>query len=364
MGDIKGKRVLTLVDFNVPNKDGAVKDDFRIRKTLPTINFLRGKGAKIFLLSHIGSDKDESLRFIARYCERYFPVTFAESVEEAKSIDLNEKEVILLENVRLLSKGEVANDPKFSARLASLGDCYVNEAFSLSHRPHSSVIGVPKLLPSYAGFLFSEEVATLAKAFNPSHPFVLVLGGKKAETKIPLIERFISSADKIFVGGALANDFLRAKGFSVGKSVVSKSALIKKEWLDNPKLVLPRDVVVDDGAAEKEVAANAAEGTARIVDAGKSFIEELKSVLGGARLAIWNGTLGICEEGFNLGTDSAAEAIVSSGAFTIAGGGDTVSEIDKISLADRFSFVSTGGGAMLEFLADGTLPGIAVLEAR
>lgn len=353
-----------LVDFNVPHEGIVVKDDFRIRKILPSINFLMEKGAKIFLLSHIGSEKNESLRFVAEYCQKFFPTTFAESIELAKSIDLKDGEIVMLENVRLLSDGEIANDPQFAEKLASLGDIYVNEAFSLSHRPHASVIGVSKLLPSYAGLLFAEEVKMLSKAFEPAHPFILVFGGKKAETKTPLIERFVFSADKIFVGGALANDFLKAKGFSVGRSTVSINSLINKEWLHNPKIILPRNVIVDNGKARRETPIESVGASDKIVDAGISFTEELKTRLIGAKLVIWNGPLGLCEDGMCLGTDSVAEAIAESGAFTIVGGGDTVSEIDNLGLESKFSFVSTGGGAMLEFLAKGTLPGIEIMKRK
>ncbi len=362
VGDVRGKRVILRVDFNVPNENGAISDDFRIRKTLPTINFLREKGAKIFLIGHFGSDKDETMRNIADYCRKYFPAVFAQSIEEAGALDLKEGEAVLLENLRLLSHGEISNDPKFAEELSSLGDVYVNEAFSVSHRSHASIVGVPKLLPSYAGLLFADEVKILSKAFNPPHPFIFVSGGKKAETKTPLIDRFFNLADKLFIGGALANDFFVAKGYSVGVSNVSKDVPIKNEWLNNPKLVLPKEVIIDDGKVKKEVPVKLVTKTDKIVDAGGSFIEELKTDLKGAKLVIWNGPLGLCEEGLCLATDSVAEAITSSDAFTIVGGGDTVSEIDHLGLVSKFSFVSTGGGAMLDFLAEETLPGIEALE--
>lgn len=362
IGNVKSKKVLLLVDFNVPHEGQFIKDDFRIKKVLPTINFLRKNGAKIFLLSHIGSDKNESLEFVAKYCEKYFPVKFTKSIEKAKSIDLKEGEAVLIENVRILSKGEVANDSKFAESMASLGDIYVNEAFSLSHRSHASVTGIPKFLPSYSGFLFADEVKNLSKAFNPEHPFILVFGGKKAETKTPLIERFISSADKLFVGGALANDFFKAKGFSVGESTLSENGLIKEEWLNSPKLFLPEDVIVENKGKRKEILIESINESDKIVDAGASFIEELRNSFIDAKLVIWNGPLGLCEDGLCVGTDSVAEAITNSDAFTIVGGGDTVLEVDNLGLESKFSFVSTGGGAMLDFLATGSLPGIKALE--
>lgn len=363
IGDVKGKRVIIRVDFNVPCADGKIFDDFRVRKTLPTINFLRDGGAKIFLISHFGSEQDESIKILADYCQKYFPVIFSDSIESARAIEPARGEVVLLENLRRLGVGEENNDPSFAEELASLGEIYVNEAFSVSHRSHASIVGVPKFRPSFAGLLFSKEVENLSKAFKPDHPFIFVSGGKKAETKIPLIEKFFSSADKIFVGGVLANDFLRFEGFSVGQSTISKDVLIKSEWIGSPKLVLPTDVVVDRNGKKIEVAATAVAESDKIVDAGESFVKELRISLKDAKLVIWNGPLGLCEGGFCLGTDSVAEAITDSKAFSIVGGGDTEAEIDALGLVSKFSFISTGGGAMLQFLAKETLPGIEALES-
>lgn len=362
IGDIKGKRVLVRVDFNLPiNEQGEISNDFRIRKTLPTIDFLRKNGAKIFLISHFGSNQDKTIKRVIDYCKKYFPIAFVKSIEETKKLKLKDGDSVLLENVRLLGKGETNNDSEFAKALASLADIYINEAFSVSHRAHASIVSVPKLLPSYAGALFAEEVETLSKAFNPEHPFIFVSGGKKSDTKMPLIGKFIISADRLFIGGVLANEFFKAKGLSVGQSTVVKNSGVKIEWLDNSKLVLPKEVIVDRGGKKLELPITQIASEDRIVDASESFAKELRASLKDARLVIWNGPLGLCENGFCLGTDSVAAAIADSKAFSIVGGGDTEAEIDSLGLSSKFSFVSTGGGAMLEFLADETLPGIEAL---
>ncbi|HEY9584612.1 MAG TPA: phosphoglycerate kinase [Candidatus Paceibacterota bacterium] len=364
IGDVSNRRVLVRVDFNIPVTNGSVSDDFRIRKTLPTINFLREKGAKIFLVGHFGSERDESMKIVADYCKKYFPTVFAETIDKAKNLDIKSGEVVLLENLRLLDKGEVDNDSVFAKKLASLGEIYINEAFSVSHRAHASIVGLPKILPSYVGLLFAEEVAMLSKAFNPEHPFIFVSGGKKSGTKIPLIEKFLGSADKLFIGGALANDFLKAKGLSIGKSTISENSEIKKDWLESSKLILPKDVIVDRAGKKIEILAEKVEEEDKIVDAGDSFVKELRAALKEAKLVVWNGPLGLCEDGFCLGTDNVASAIADSKAFSIVGGGDTEAQIDSIGLIPKFSFVSTGGGAMLEFLASGTLPGLEALDSN
>ena len=347
--DIKGKRVLVRVDFNVPVTDGAVSDDFRIRKSLPTINFLREKGAKIFLAGHFGSERDESMKAVADYCKKYFPVVFAETIEKAKNLNINAGETVLLENLRLLGKGETDNNLDFATDLASLADIYINEAFSVSHRAHASIVGVPKILPSYAGLLFAEEVAILSKTFSPEHPFIFVSGGKKSGTKIPLIDKFLHSADRLFIGGALANDFLKAKGLNVGQSTISENPEIKKEWLESSKLILPKDVIVDRVGKKIEISSEKVLAEDKIVDAGDSFVKELRVALKEARLVVWNGPLGLCEDGFCLGTDNVASAIADSKAFSIVGGGDTEAQIDSIGLMPKFSFVSNGGGGKPDF---------------
>jgi phosphoglycerate kinase len=313
--NVKGKRVLVRVDFNVPIKNGKVEDDFRIKKTLPTINLLKKKGAKIILISHFTDGRARSLRPIAKYLK----IKFAPDLNPG---EIKNGEIVLLENIRNYS-GEEKNDPKFAKKLAAMGDIYVNDAFSVSHRPHASIIGITKYLPSYMGLLFEEEFKNLSAAFKPKHPFLLILGGIKFETKLGVVNKFLRVADKIFIGGALV---VRALQMPVAR---------------NPKIIFP----IGDPAA---------------LDANAETLEILKKIIKKSKFILWNGPLGNYEKGFTKGTLELAKIIAKSGAVSIIGGGDTIAAIKKIGL-NHFSFVSTAGGAMLEFLAHGTLPGVEAL---
>jgi phosphoglycerate kinase len=294
----------------VPFENGQVRDDFRIKKSLPTLQYLQKAGAKVIIATHLepaspagGSDTAsvEPLR-------AYVP----EGME-------------LLENLRQ-NPGEKTNDPKFAEELASKADVFVNEAFSASHREHASIVGVPKLLPSYAGLQFAEEVAQLSKAFNPPHPFLFILGGAKFETKLPLVEKFLTIADEIFIAGAIAKP-------------ASLLPLVQ-----NPKITLP----LGDVAALDADDANIALMQQKIVD--KAFV-------------LWNGPLGKYEAGYTQGTLKLAQLLADSGKQIIVGGGDTLTAIKTLNLFEKFTFVSTAGGAMLDFLANETLPGIEALES-
>jgi 3-phosphoglycerate kinase len=346
---LKGKRILLRVDFNVPIKNGKVAEDFRIVKSLPTIRLLKSKGAKIILLSHLG-EKKESLKPVADYLNRYLgnfkfiPSIFGKAAEKAV-FSMKEDDIIMLENLRR-DKGEEKNDKNFAKKLAAFGDIYINEAFSVSHRGHASIAGIPKYLPSFAGLLFEKEVENLSKAFKPKHPFLLILGGIKFESKLGVLERFIKIADKIFIGGALANNFFKAKSINIGKSIFDKNVPVKK-FLKNKKIILPVDVKKKDSV---------------ILDAGPKAIKEILFLIKKARFILWNGPLGNCGiKGFDKGTEMVARKIADGPAISIIGGGDTVAAVMKTGISNRFSFVSTGGGAMLEFLAKGTLPGIDAL---
>jgi len=332
--NLEGKRVLVRVDWNVPIENGVVTDDFRIQKSLPTIEFLQKAGAKIILISHLDKETD-SLHPVFEYVKNFLPLTFEK-----------QSDLMLLENLRF-DKGEKENSRDFAVKLASQADIFVNEAFSESHREYASIVGLPKLLPSYAGLQFYEEVKRLSNAFYPKHPFLFVLGGAKFETKLPLLDKFLNIADNIFVGGALANNFFKEQGQDVGTSLVSDGDFNLKEKLKSGKIVLPIDTTL--------------EGT-RIVDVGTKTIEDLKNKMSDAKFILWNGPLGEFEKGFKTGTLDLAKLIASSSAETIVGGGDTLSAIKELGIMNKFSFVSTGGGAMLDFLATGTLPGIEALK--
>jgi phosphoglycerate kinase len=330
--NLKGKRILLRVDFNVPIKNSKVTDDFRIKKTLPTINFLKRKGAKIILISHLTDGKNKSLEPAAKYLFKKI-----------------KGDITLLENIRNYP-GEEKNDKNFAKQLAKLGDIYVNDAFSASHRNHASIVGIPKYLPSYAGLLFEEEYKNLSHAFKPMHPFLLILGGVKFGSKLGVLNRFLKTADRIFIGGALANNFFWANKMDIGKSVLDKNTNIKK-FLRNPKIILPIDVKKKNGA---------------ILDIGLLATKELSLLVKKSKFILWNGPMGNFEEKkFSKGTSVIAKAIAKSKAQTIIGGGDTIAAIDKAKIPlNKFSFVSTAGGAMLEFLAKGTLPGIEALKSK
>jgi len=342
--NIKGKTALIRVDFNVPIKNGKVLDDFRIKKAVPTIKFLQQKGAKIVLISHLGKDGSESMKPVADCLKKYI-----------------KKNVTLLENIRKYP-GEEKNDPKLAKELSKLGDFYVNDAFSVSHREHASVVGIPKYLPSYAGFQLEEEIKNLSKVFlKPKHPFLFILGGAKFSTKMPLIKKYIKLADSLFVGGALANDFLKAKGYEVGKSLVDDTKGIEN-ILKNKKLILPVDVVVlfREKLVTKKVEEVGKDDT--ILDIGEETTKIIGEYIKKSKLVLWNGPLGKYENGGEKGTQKLLKKVASSKAESIIGGGDIVSIVSKMKIEKKISFVSTGGGATLDFLANGTLPGIKALN--
>ncbi|MDP1625421.1 MAG: phosphoglycerate kinase [bacterium] len=363
--DLRGKRVLLRLDLNVPIIGDEVRDDFRIRRSMPTLEMLRDAGAKTIVISHIESDLTDSLGRIASYIGTFVPIkAFIGKLNDAPGIVANmvDGDIVMLDNLRH-DLGEKANDPVFAGRLASLADIYVNDAFAVSHREHASIVSVPRLIPSYAGPLLAEEVSELSKAFEPERPFVFLLGGAKFDTKLPLIEKFLKIADYVFVGGALANDLFKEKGYEVGKSLVSNLSMNLKHIENNPKLLLPDDVV-SANPMDKSVKSPEELGVDdNILDAGPRTISELSDVMTGAAFVLWNGPIGDYEKGYSEGSEALAQAIVESGARSIVGGGDTIAIIAKKGLLDKFSFVSTGGGAMLEFLAKGTLPGIDALKS-
>ena len=363
-----GKRVLLRLDFNVPLDGGEIRDDYRILESLPTINFLREAGAKIVIISHIGKGKPEdTLLPVATYLKKVYPTaTFLPELMSGDNMRVTDTmssgDIILLENLRH-NKGEEENNPEFAAYLASLGDVYVNDAFSVSHRAHASVVGVPALLPHYSGVRLAEEVARLALAFEPEHPFLFILGGAKISTKMPLLKKFLDIADNVFVGGAIANNFFKVNGNEIGTSVYDKDELSGlDEYAKNPKLIIPKDVVVKNVAGRDARAIENVSTADMIVDVGSETIKHLEGLIGSAKLIVWNGPLGFYEEGFTEGTRELLNLIAGSSATSIIGGGDTVALINEMGAIKKFSFVSTGGGAMLDFLSSETLPGIIALQ--
>lgn len=364
---LSGKKVLLRVDFNVPIKDGKILDDFRIKKSIPTIDYLKKNGAIVIILAHLGDDGIDSLSPVASNLKKTIPnlkfINNSIFSDETENIIKNSKkgDVILLENLRSES-GEKKNNPSFARALSRYGDIYVNDAFSVSHREHASIVGIVKYLPGYAGIQLVEEITNLSNAFNPKHPFLFILGGVKFDTKIPLIKKFLKKADNIFIGGAIANDFFKVKGFEVGTSVISENILQVKPLLKQKNLILPTDVWVTKNNKKYLVKSDEVKFDEKIVDCGSASVLELEDLVKKAKFILWNGPLGQYEGGFGGSTEELIKIIAKNKVSNIIGGGDTVAIISKLKLEKKLGFVSTGGGATLDFLSKGTLPGIRVLK--
>ena len=360
-GDFAGKKVILRLDLNVPIKDGTVLDDFRIRAAMPSLNFLKDRGAKVVIISHIGEQGTETLRPIAEYMHiQLLPLVFGETMRSAVD-GLQNGEVMLLENLRRDS-GEAGNNEDFAKQLASLVDIYINDAFSVSHRNHASIVLLPRLLPSYAGFSLKSEIDNLSKAFEPEHPFLFILGGAKFETKINLVRKFINIADQIFVGGALSNTIFKKMGYEVGKSMVDDKDIDLGFVFESRKVFFPADVMVLAGGDRVIKKPDQVLPDENMLDVGGETMNMLKRAIDGSKFVLWNGPLGNYEKGFKEMTEELAKYISNSSAKSIVGGGDTLASIQNLGIMDKFTFVSSGGGAMLDFLANGTLPGIEALS--
>jgi phosphoglycerate kinase len=368
---LKGKIVLIRSALNVPVENGKVTGSFRLQKALKTILFLQKKGAKVVLLGHIGDKGDESLRPVFDVLTKAIPHLSFSNVtvgpEARTSIHtMNNGDVLMLENVRRM-KGEKENDHHLSEELAALADIFVQDSFDVCHRVHASVVGVAELLPSYAGFLVEEEVAGLKQALKPKSPALAVIAGSKFSTKEPVLHVLLQGYEKVFVGGALANDLLETEGFFIGDSLVSGGDHVAmKEVTEHKNLLLPTDALVAPLTASRVEAEQALVARipehAAILDIGPETMALLAPHIKKAKTIVWNGTLGKYESGFMDGTREVAKAILASKAHSIVGGGDTVAALDMLGLTSKFDFVSTGGGAMLDYLAYGTLPGLDVLK--
>lgn len=349
--DLEEKTVIVRVDFNVPIKNGKVEDDFKMIKVLPTIDFLLKKGARIILITHLGKDGSASLEPVIRH--------FWEISKFEKD------KVEFYENVRKFP-GEEENDPVFAKKLASFGDIYVNDAFAVSHRMHASIVGITEYLPSYAGFQLLEEVKNLSHALSPEHPFLFILGGAKFSTKIPLIKKYLVLADQVFIGGALANNFFKTQGYEIGQSLVDEIDYNLGEIFKNPKLILPVDIIVKSGDKLVNKKIGEVGKDENILDAGRETVKKLALLIKDSKFILWNGPLGKYEAGGDEATKQVLKLVLESKAQVVIGGGDIVSVLSSLeSKSYKLKpnvFVSTGGGAMLDFLANGTLPGIKALE--
>ena len=367
-------------DLNVPISKGAITDDARIRAAIPTLKHLAERGAMVIVMSHLGRPKGVepalSLRPVAMALAKLLDheVHFAEDCvgQGARSAvgRLQAGHVLLLENVRFHPEEE-ANDPEFAKRLAVLGDLFVNDAFAASHRAHASVVGVAAYLPAYAGELMEAELAALHQALDdPKRPLVAVVGGAKVSSKVGVLRHLLEKVDALLIGGAMANTFFRAQGYPTGTGLVEETALedatkVKKKG--GKKLVLPVDLVCTRRLEARQplliLPAKAVEPGWMAVDIGPKSVASFGKHIGTAATIVWNGPMGVTEiADFSEGTRAIGEAIAASGAYTLVGGGDTVAAIDSLGLSERFSHVSTGGGATLEYMEGKELPGVAILK--
>ena len=384
--DVDGKVVIVRVDFNVPIKDGKVSDDTRIRKALPTITYLAGKGAKVVLMSHLGRPAGEgyeekfSLKPAAERLGELveYPVTFVQDTigADAKAAveALEPGQILVLENLRF-DKREKKNNPEFAQALADLAEVYVNDAFGTAHRAHASTAGVAHLLPASAGSLLENEVATLTGMLdNPKRPFVAILGGSKVSDKVGVIDSLIDKADTIIIGGGMCFTFLLAEGKEVGSSLKEEDwieragDMLKKAQEKGTAILLPTDVVVADAFAEdattKTVSVDDIPADMMGLDIGPETAKAYADAIAAGKTIFWNGPMGVFEmKPFEAGTKAVAEALAqNTEADTIIGGGDSVAAVNKFALADQMTFISTGGGASMELVEGKALPGVEALR--
>ena len=386
--DVRSKRVLVRVDYNVPlDANGNVSDDKRITASLPTINYLLEQGARIILCSHLGRPKGEvkkefSLAPVAKRLKELLPnvnIYFASDCigEEAqqKAAALKDGEILLLENLRF-HKEEEKNDPEFAKKLASLAEIYVSDAFGTVHRAHASTAGVAAYLPAVAGFLIGKELSIMGGALeNPERPFVVILGGAKVADKIGVVTNLLNKCDTLLIGGGMAYTFFKAMGYEIGDSLLDAESIdLAKQLMETAKekgvkLLLPVDTVVAKAfAADAEhmtVAANAIPAGWQGLDIGEKTRELFAAEIKNAKTVIWNGPMGVFEfPEFAKGTEAVAKACAECGGTTIIGGGDSASAVKKLGYADKMTHISTGGGASLEFLEGKVLPGVAALNDK
>lgn len=382
--DLKGKKVFCRVDFNVPIINGEISDDTRIVAALPTIKYLIDQGAKVILASHLGRPKgqvNEDLRLdpVAKHLSNLLNQTvtktddvYSDEVVEAVN-QLNEGDILLLENVRF-HPGEEKNDAELAKQFASFADIYVNDAFGTSHRAHASTEGVAQYLTAVSGFLLEKELDVLGKALeNPDRPFTAIIGGAKVKDKIGVIENLLDKVDHLLIGGGLSYTFIKAQGYEIGESLLEEDKIdLAKDFINKAKekgvqLHLPIDAVVADRFAEdantKVVSIDQIPSDWQALDIGPKTVEHFSQIVSESKLIVWNGPMGVFEyDAFSNGTKGVAEALAKTEGYTVIGGGDSASAVEKFNLADQMDHISTGGGASLEFMEGKVLPGVAALD--
>lgn len=375
--DLAGKRVLIRADLNVPVKDGKVTSDARIRATLPTLKLALEKGAKVMVMSHLGRPTEgefkpeDSLQPIVDYLNEHLDVPVRLVRDYLDGVDVKEGEIVVLENVRI-NKGEKKNDPELGKKYAALCDVFVMDAFGTAHRAQASTYGVAEFAPiACAGPLLAAELDALGKALkNPARPMVAIVGGSKVSTKLEVLNSLAKIADQIIVGGGIANTFIAAAGHNVGKSLYEADLIpVAQELAANTDIPVPVDVRVgtefSEAAPATEKAVTEVKDDESIFDIGDKSAEQLAEIIKNAKTVLWNGPVGVFEfPNFRKGTEIISHAIADSDAFSIAGGGDTLAAIDLFGIADKISYISTGGGAFLEFVEGKVLPAVEILEKR
>ena len=384
--DVSGKKVFVRVDFNVPLENGAITDDTRIRETVPTIQYLIERGAKVILASHLGRPKGqvvEEMRLtpVATRLSELLGKPVAKADEavgpavQAKVDELQNGDVLLLENVRFYP-GEEKNDPELAKQFAALADLYVNDAFGAAHRAHASTEGIAHHLPAVSGLLMEKELAVLGKAlFNPDRPFTAIVGGAKVKDKIDVINKLLEIADNVIIGGGLSYTFLKAQGYEIGKSLVDNEKIdvalgfLAKAKERGVNFLMPVDIVVTDDfsptANTKIVGIDSIPADWEGIDIGPKTREMYAETIKNSKLVVWNGPMGVFEiEPFSHGTRAVAEACATTSAYTVIGGGDSAAAVEKFGLADKMDHISTGGGASLEFMEGKALPGVVALNDK
>jgi len=378
LAEIKNKKIFLRVDFNIDlDENGNILSDFRIKAIIPTIEFLMaGQVDKIILASHLGKPKDKeerlSLKPIAKHLEPLLGKNILflnDCIGEVIKEKINNSptgSIILLENLRFY-KEEEKNDEKFAKQLADLADIYINDAFGVCHRENASVVAITKFLPSYGGLLLEKEIENLDKVKdNLEKPLVLILGGAKISTKLPLIKKFLNKADQILLGGGLANTVLKAREREIGKSFFEPELLGEAQKLNVENVIMPNDFLVGNSLKDKEARVVSADEVASndwILDIGPDSLNNFINIIQNAKIIIWNGPMGYSENpAFSIGTKEIIKAISFSKAYSLVGGGETLLDLEKTKSLDKMSFVSTGGGAMLAYLSGEILPGLKYLK--